>query len=232
MIQLNSQAVTLMQEGAYSAAFTLLHSSLDQLKTKVDTELESVDDMPTMGEEASIHPIPVRFARHDEKVTNNAFSFYSSACVFIGTESELLTTSLNEIRLAAVVLYNLALCFHVHGIGRAASQHYFTKALQMYKTALGLLKEVATVSPKQVEKDSLLRLALYNNIGHIHSCDHQTADLQRCLEKIQSILANESHATQPSESDCQSASSTRQDYLEFHLNVIILHGTRRHSPAA
>ncbi|GKY91474.1 hypothetical protein MPSEU_000119700 [Mayamaea pseudoterrestris] len=212
----------------------LVDSCLHQLKTKVDMDVisSSTDNVMTDESEEMIQPIAVKYSAHAERVTNNAFSFYSSAFVFAGSKAELATTSLNEIRVAAVILYNLALCFHVHGISRAASESYFSKALQLYQTALGLLEEMASVSQTLVDKDSLLMLALYNNIGHIYSCDHKTAETQACLDIIQSILAKNS-TLEGSNDDWYKANTLRESqYLEFHLNVVILHGTRRHPPAA
>ena len=230
MLDLNRKAVMLMHEGAYAEAYNLLHASMDELKAKIDRELTtpSADEMGSSEVEAAIHPIPVRFAANSEQVVNNAFSFYSSAFIFSGSEDELKSTSSNEVRLAAVVLYNFGLCFHVNGINRAASKSYFAKALQMYTTAIGLLETSSAISPPTEDKDALLLLALYNNIGHIYSCDHKSGDIQNCLEKIRKILAAR---TQQGGHDAIS-SAHGFEYLDFHLNVVILHGTRRHPPAA
>lgn len=165
----NQKAVSFMHVGAYSNAFDLLHSALGQLKTMVDTELsnQSEDEVLWDDAEAVIKPVPIHFMEDTENVAKNAFSFYTSAFVFAGSEAELKATSLNEVRSASVVLYNFGLCFHVHGVSRAASQAYFAKALHMYKTAVGLLEGMSELSSKAATIDYLLMLALYNNIGHI-----------------------------------------------------------------
>jgi hypothetical protein len=229
MMDLNKRAVALMREGFFMDAYTVLHEALEALKNKV-SESEPTQDLDS-SLEGSLLPVGVRYGAGAETIEKNAFSFYPQAFDFSGSDSELTATSLNDVRMAAVCLYNFGLCFHVQGLGRPSSRQYFAKALQMYATALSLLE---ATSGHTDNRDQLLKLALYNNVGHIHSCEHKAVEIQDCLEHLRSILESSTErSSQPALQGCDLASTLHGlKYLDFHLNVVILYGTRRHSPAA
>jgi hypothetical protein len=234
MLTLNNKAVALMKDGAYVCAYKLLHSALEQLKSQVEMDSDehpstNLSSTPTAPVDVATQllPVSVDYTASMERTELDPFAFYPCAFSFSGTEQA--AANINDARTAAVIMYNFGLCFHVYGLNRPSPQ-YFLKALTMYTSALGLV-EVASGTSGDAFSDHLLILALYNNIGHISSCEHKSHDTQMCLDRLRSILVVKAEQVERDMTYWNTPIPVLE-YAGFHLNVIILHGTERHSPAA
>jgi hypothetical protein len=125
---------------------------------------------------------------------------------------------LNEARervISSVLLYNCALASHISGVLRGNSQNLFD-ALRLYKFACRILLEIANVD--DANSTELLRLALYNNMGHVsfQLCHLVDADYYvNCLREEMGLADDDKvlGAPLPTVSD--------DDYDFFCFNVTI-----------
>jgi hypothetical protein len=116
--------------------------------------------------------------------------------------------------ISTVLLYNCALASHISGVLRGNSQSVYD-ALRMYKFACRILLEIADVD--DANSTELLRLALYNNMGHVSFQLCQLADADyyvKCLRQEMGVTDDDIlGAALPTISD--------DDYDFFCANVTI-----------
>jgi hypothetical protein len=148
-----------------------------------------------------------------------AFSLFDQAFVIESTDEKLLTSRMNRNRSLVVVLYNMALTYHLMGIRDANDQKKNLKhSMRYYQMAMEVLRR-----NKDIDQKKLMFLAVSNNMGNIHSHAFETTRAQSCLDLMASVL--ESLSDDPSV-DIDDA------YAFFHLNVVILFGQTALAPAA
>lgn len=123
--------------------------------------------------------------------TDGAFELFDCALVYELCEERSEDTARENAVLAAVVLYNGALCHHVRGTRMGCSKD-LERALHLYKLSSHLItkkcRPVADEEPSSSSSSSLLILALLNNMGHIHSYFHNITDAQNILAMMKVFL--------------------------------------------
>lgn len=95
--------------------------------------------------------------------------------------ASLLTTNQNQT--SAILLYNMALCYHNMGSHLGVSSA-LPKALQLYEMALESIDQ--GISLMQVQK---LLMAILNNCANIYTYYRRTEETQRCFENLKIVLA-------------------------------------------
>ncbi|KAG7367046.1 hypothetical protein IV203_029716 [Nitzschia inconspicua] len=95
--------------------------------------------------------------------------------------STLLTS--NQHQTSAILLYNMALCYHNMGSHLGVSSALL-KALQLYEMALESLDQ--GVDLMQVQK---LLMAILNNCANIYTYYRRAEETQRCFENLKLVLA-------------------------------------------
>jgi hypothetical protein len=134
-----------------------------------------------------IHAVPPGYSDSVEELEavvaspGNLFSVYNDAFDFGGSshqEIDIVTT------LSPVVLFNIALTYHRKGIfdGTNSSKH-LKRALQFYSMASSLLS-----TEDNVTELFIIRLALLNNKGHIHSHLFEENNAIQCRVRLHKAL--------------------------------------------
>lgn len=90
---------------------------------------------------------------------------------------------LPDYRAAAIVLYNIGLCYHMIGLRSEGQKRHLRLALKQYQCAETLL-----ASDNLRPCDLHLAMAMRNNIGHIHSHFFETEQAHECLERLKSCI--------------------------------------------
>lgn len=99
-----------------------------------------------------------------------------------GSSGALLLTS-NQHHTSAILIYNMALCYHNMGSHLGVSSALL-KALQLYEMALESIHQGTDLI--QVQK---LLMAILNNCANIYMYYRRTEETQRCFENLKIVLA-------------------------------------------
>lgn len=116
--------------------------------------------------------------------------------------------------IAAVILYNMALIKHIHGLHYRSHQAIQT-ALRLYELAIKILHRNGANSDELLV-DELLALSLFYNLGHAHS--HLFSDKATCyFGFLRQILrhSSENHGT---------AALQDEDHSFFFFNAMLFKG--------
>lgn len=165
----NNQAIDLMREARYDCAVQTLASTLTSLSTFMRNGLENDDevsfaslDLCRSGARFSscapfISPVP---PGHE-----NAAKYFVNCPLEVSKDLPL-TTQTGE-TLSFIVVYNLALAWHLWGLEASEieeKQLFLRKALNLYRLAHGII-----INGRMTVKPSHF-MALVSNTGHAHIC--------------------------------------------------------------
>lgn len=221
IIALNAKAVARLSEGQYQDATMLLGRALRRIKERMlDTDPKSEDEDETEEEEMDaedfvLKSCPVGF----DMATDSSISLYNRAFVLSGIDNETIFSTRNEATVSGVLLFNMALCYHLQGIRGLGDHQKLEKALQFYEAAAAIMG----LNHNLCGADRLIYLAIYNNKAHIFSVLCCEEDAQRCLSWLKESLEG---------SEVEGDNLLCNDLVDIHLNVALFHGSRRHAPAA
>jgi tetratricopeptide (TPR) repeat protein len=92
-----------------------------------------------------------------------------------------------DILISAIIIFNMALLYHLKGIRENAASKHHAKSMRLYNMSLDLLKNLNNNSSYH-EDVALLQVACWNNMSHIsyEQADFDTALLQ--LSELQWLL--------------------------------------------
>lgn len=127
----------------------------------------------------------------------------------------------NTDRIMAVLLYNMGLSLHLQAL-RSGRTTELNGALQLYEMAFAVVEDAW--SELEVNDLMLLLLALFNNMGHIHSSRFDNVKTRTCLDWLKTLAAN----------PVFQALMERPEYAPFFLKLLVSLKQGRHvcSPAA
>jgi hypothetical protein len=93
------------------------------------------------------------------------FSLFDQVFVIESTDEKVLSSEMNRNRTLVVVLYNMALAYHLMGTRDANDQKKNLKrSIRYYKMAMEVLRR-----NKDIDEKKLMFLAISNNMGNIYS---------------------------------------------------------------
>ena len=87
-------------------------------------------------------------------------------------------------QLLVLLFFNMAVAHHHLGL-RLGKSSELQIALQLYELAFSMVEGSRQVA---LGDQQVLLLAIYNNMGHCHSCFSNTAAMQACVDWIQKIF--------------------------------------------
>lgn len=90
-------------------------------------------------------------------------------------------SSLPTLKLSLLMVFNLALAHHLHGI-HSSDYVQLEKALRLYECVYRISHE------EEVHLSVLHAMALTNNMGHVHLNLHDTHKSQKCFEQLLATL--------------------------------------------
>jgi tetratricopeptide (TPR) repeat protein len=214
-IALNHDAVYLMRHGCYQQAIsvfrTALHGSI--LQPDEDKDLANTVTHTSL----SIRSVPLEASlalfSSSSYQDHHTFSLFDRALVIDDAELAAASSIAGQNSTAVVVLFNMGLAYQLQGMQDLRSQQTnFKKAMSFYNTATEILDRCTAYGD---DVNGLLYLAVSNNLGHIYSHFCETAVVQRCLEWLNLILESMQRFN---------LHTAGNEYLPFHLNVLILRG--------
>jgi tetratricopeptide (TPR) repeat protein len=238
------KATSLLQQGQYKRAMEMLQSSLVGLRSRLE-EGSSQRDKVTLADAAndlhysdteirvlalhtSLHPteegmFPLR--------SQGFFSLYDRSLAIAFEDDDLdhggdkaAPSTLDEHRLTSVVLYNMALCYHLRATQHhqgSSNDRFVRKAIRLYNLALELIHGNPASSPRS--SDALVSLAVMNNLGHAYQHFNEVEHAQSCFDQLVSVLQS---------SPVMTAYDCIQDVNHFALTALLHDQVFPTAPAA
>jgi hypothetical protein len=225
IIRLNTKAVDLMRQGHLQEAISKFREAVDELRGRVNQH-EDVDPANKVTSTfLSVRSVPLEeslsLVKSSSRQEHHAFSVFGRALVIDDAELVAASSNAGQNCTITVVMYNMGLAHQLQGMQDLRSQQAnFKKAMIFYQLATDVL-EGCTGTEDQVS--GLVYLAVSNNMGHIFSHFCNTKEAHYCLTWLFTIL----QAMEIYDTDILG-----DEYLPFHLNVLILHGQDAAAAAA
>ena len=176
-------------EGDHAGALALLQTSLTCAKAGLAAQDTPLLQEVRRGMPFQLYALPLELEKPGESPRSSCpgsiFTFYDAALVSqeMCGDVELLFAA----ELSAMILYNLGLVYHRSAV-MTGSTAYFSKALKLYDVAASIV--LAPGAEFNFYHDmTLLRLALYVNMGHIYSNFFEQEGTTKCAEGIQKLLS-------------------------------------------
>ncbi|CAB9500488.1 unknown protein [Seminavis robusta] len=202
MMELTCRAVSLLMQGRYEESQALLHVALRNLMSVASPEVTNERPQAFMaGESLYFESFIIPF-NNATGTSSEAFDVFNRALVIRpgGNPAAAIAGCPHLLeRLATVLLYNLALSLHLRALETGSSKN-LRMALHIYQRAMALLVNVNTGA---VDDDSIVALALLNNMGHIHEASFSChKEASTCLSLLRQIFEgiDSSHALRDDES--------------------------------
>lgn len=210
-----------MRDGCSRQALTLFRCALQRLlqcvKNKVPED-EQESDAFLLVRSVSSRKVPCMSKLSSLNYGDQqAFSLYDRAFTIKSADENVLFSETNRNRTLVVVLYNMALTYHLMGIRDANDQKKNLKrSMRYYRMAMEVLAR-----NNNIDRKKIMYLAVSNNMGNIYAHLFETTRAQLCLDRMASTLEALYSDT---------ANDMGDAYSFFHLNVVILFGQKE--PAA
>lgn len=149
-------------------------------------------DLPPPPLVVKFNPVPPPLiAPSDQRI----FSVFNHGALFEQKDTSSLPVGTYR-TIAASVVYNIALSYHLIGLQGAHRGSDFDKALKAYKAARDLLNATGESQLSATNDVNLLTLAIVNNMGHIHEQFYQLESAKDCLQELHMLLPQTSWSEQ------------------------------------
>jgi len=194
VIELNNEAIATAMKGMRQNAVTTLQRALAMLLTLQNSK--DLCNSPSRRNETVpllAHSIPLLEAPSQDrcsKTLDDVFQFFSRAITIpVDDDVDYLNCPHFIARVQTTILYNLGVVCHMEAVCSGSSV-LFGNALQFYSGAYQVLEGSSRTMGFPAESMLLLLLALFNNMGHIHSSALMNSDKTRqCVTWMQSTFA-------------------------------------------
>jgi tetratricopeptide (TPR) repeat protein len=237
------KATSLLQQGQYKRAMEMLQSSLVDLRSRLEegssqrnkvTRANAAHDWRYSDNEIRVLALHTSLHPTEENAfplrSQGFFSLYDRSLAIASDDeldqrdSDKVTSSLDEHRLTSVVLYNMALCYHLRATQQQGSSNdrFMRKAIRLYNLALELL-EGNSASSRPRSSDALVCLAVLNNLGHAYQYFNEVEKAQYCFDQLVSVLQS---------SPVAAAYDSIQDVNHFALTALLHDQVFPTAPAA
>lgn len=159
---LNNKAVRSIRDGLYNESIYLLTTALQSLIVYLEGQCNPAGQ-PDVGSvlDLNVEAVAPKMYGASDPRNERVFPLFASGLKVSCSNQEQLPycTRADGLRIAAIILYNLALVNHLVGSGREDQQGFLIRALCHYELAGGLL----IGQTRQSACDALLGLAIFNN---------------------------------------------------------------------
>lgn len=176
VIQENNLAVAMIEEAAYDEASSKLCAAFKAYQNCSENDgvhnyrsSVSLDDCMTKG-----HPM-------SSAVDPDSLFMYSDA---IHISPKLAASGIPKHDVASIILFNLALSYHLSAMDSMDPDADLQKALHVYQHLYGMQQE----NQENFLSNIVFVLSLLNNVGIIHQLRNDEAVAARCFEKLLSAL--------------------------------------------
>jgi len=185
-------AVEMLRESNYDASINALRCALDGLSSSVPRDLATSNGCGSAA--LRIEAAPLRLQNNRGSLPEVCRSEHSVGLLMIysclfqfpeGTKEELLFCRENISRATAVIVYDLALAYHLRGLSGLDQEENLRSALKLYKVAFGTLFDQGGCHS---DFEKIISLAILNNKGHIHWELFEMESVKDCMNWIKSLL--------------------------------------------
>lgn len=241
ILSLNTNAVNALicSGNNYEEAALLLREALRLIEMPDE---ESLFPCSTPDDEHTTHKsllatFPVHLSQQSDHQTSSSPSYYGDqSSFFIFDRAFLIVPQINlkddkqavtllsqeqRIRISTILLFNLALCFHLQGMKNAkVRDRCFREANTFYLMSYGLVEPTSSH-----QTDILLQLALLNNRGAICCCVQDIQEAQQCLDDLHFALDDlmdnyNYHGVDSSSSSSYSNAISSDDCVVFFKSIL------------
>ncbi|CAB9510272.1 expressed unknown protein [Seminavis robusta] len=192
VIQLNNEAIVCAIKGFRQDGVATLQRALAMVLTCEESNQVSVV-RPSNEQQRDQMAYSVPLARDQcSKPFDDVFQFFNRAITLPQDDERFATLSCphSRIRIQTTILYNLGVFCHMEAVCSGNSTLAFANALQFYGGAYQVLENSSKIFGFPHDDALLLVLALFNNMGHIHSSFMMDSDKTRqCISWMQSTFA-------------------------------------------
>jgi hypothetical protein len=186
-VQRNNRAIRFIQEAKYDYAIQLLSSALSSLSAYMRDHLD--DDVEESSLTLDLCTSGARFLSCPSVTSSCRRRIGSAPSHFVEYPLEIprdvpLSGQTGEV-LSYVVIYNLALAWHLwgHGTSHTNQRHVFLdKALNLYGLANGIMRN------GRMKAGPSHYMALVNNTGHAHFCLGDSERANACFQLLLETL--------------------------------------------
>jgi tetratricopeptide (TPR) repeat protein len=213
-----SLAVASLCNERYAESLAIFRSALKELLSWVGDEDETMEAKSQLAELKMV-AVPVLSSRLEGKELHfddhHAFSLYGSVLMVDRDTSVAVLSSSDDVNhLAAMILYNMGLIYHLMAVRSSKSRAVnFNKALRMYEHSAEVIEKSCNISFGQ-----LLCLAVANNMAHVHAYFFNMSQVRRYVDIISSTLAGNS--------------TVEEEHVHFRMNVVVTKGHNELAAAA
>jgi len=165
--------------------------------------------------------IPASLLANTSSTTTSLFGLFHRALTVPNSDA-LFASKGNTDRVMAMLLYNMGLSVHLQALSSGKNSE-LDGALQLYEMAFTVVED-SWSNFDNVDDLMLLLMALFNNMGHIHSSRFDLERTQICLDWLRTLAANPMFQS----------FMAQAEYAPFFMNLLVALKQERHvcSPAA
>lgn len=189
VIQLNNEAIASALKGFRQDGVVTLQRALAMVLSLQDNKvaLTGSDNDVRLA-----YSVPLSQNQSCSKPFDDVFQFFNRAITIPADDEQFVSLACphSRSRIQATVLYNLGVLCHMEAVCCGSSAIAYSHALQFYAAAYEVLETTARTYGFPQNDTLLLILALFNNMGHIHSGFMMDSDKTRqCVSWMQSAFA-------------------------------------------
>lgn len=185
--KLNSFAVSFMQRGDYGNAVMVLKKATAILRSSLHTDDNASSNQPRRRQAISSFAVEVGLAKKDSTIGRDSGVLELFSWAFEMPEP--IPGVDNDSLRSLIILYNMGLSYQLFALESGCSRQLRT-AQDVYRMALsvvdGCLGDHLTDS-----RLLLLLMAIFNNIGHIHSTCYEAFDTAQCMNALVTLLESQ-----------------------------------------
>ena len=189
VFEINNKGILYLRRGMYGEAANTFQNALIRLRDlvygKIKSDANALNDKCRTTPFAS--PVTVKQSFSLQQHENPFSLYYHAFTLSAQSEKEILTSTDVENLASACLLYNLGLTYHMRGLALVRSKD-LAQASSLYHKAAALAEHVESDASEQ---NLLLILAIFSNMGHIHSEHYDTKAAARCMDLLQMILESD-----------------------------------------
>lgn len=213
--EMNNMAVAFILSGQSQEAMELFQESLVMLRDQLASGRAPRSECVQMDKlESTSDTIHSGYNNNDDLLSlagSNEIGDISLDSSFLAMYRRAMLVDINarsddDTRLSGVVLYNMALLFHLRGL-ESNTADFLVRSLRLYELAIGIIENC----PNHVPLD-LVRLALFNNLAHLNFSLCRISDMKKYLKELHKMLSQECEKG----NDC----IDEDDFLLFSMNAM------------
>jgi hypothetical protein len=184
--ELNNKAILLLHDGKYEEAIQILACALHATKRHMDDDSKGQEQEEKMRldlDKLLVIQSPVVACEEDlvQHEQQGLTAYVCNRAIVIPHCSNLKSAYESSILCGTIVIFNLALSYHLAAKGSPKRKVYLHKAAKLYELAYNLHIE-------HNMKSVIFSMATINNLGLVHEALRHTESSRRCFQHVLSTM--------------------------------------------